>query len=357
MAEWKLWARDVASVRQALIGDYERLSFRSRVSDGGTWSLVLPTAAGGAEYLSRDLRGGIVVERDGAVVFSGLVTDVEREVVAGESDTLTVSGIDDTGQLGRYDILPVASGPPYVAAAYDVATGPAETVLRHYVAVTCANDAQIIRRITGLLAGTSGGLGAAVAWQARFENLLETLQDLAVRGGLVFWVVQDSSDAGILRFVVREPVDRSASVAFSLARRNLIGWTSRESAPEATYVRAGGHGEGTQRTFREAGHSEAINRYGWIEGFLDQRNAETTALLDAAIVTELDKAKPRAAVSLSVIDTAGQQAFVHYGRGDYVSAELDGRRYVGMVREIGVEIEADHHAVVTPLIVLEETDL
>jgi hypothetical protein len=61
MAEWKLWARDVASVRQALIGDYERLSFRSRVSDGGTWSLVLPTAAGGAEYLSRDLRGGIVV--------------------------------------------------------------------------------------------------------------------------------------------------------------------------------------------------------------------------------------------------------------------------------------------------------
>lgn len=356
MTDWRLYARDVANNRQAEIKVYRECKARLVYNDAGAWSLDMPTDPGLFGILP--FRSGIVVARDGLVVFSGPVRSSERRVIGGRTDDTLYGGTDDTGSLARTRCLPVITGPPYTAAAYDERTGPAETLMRGYVHDNAALGAHIPRRITGLLAGTSGGLGATIPARARFDPLLDLLQQMAIDGGsednpLWFRVLQNSVAPGQLDFMVSLPVDRSRDVVFAFERRNLISFTEKEVAPRGNYAIAGGKGELEQQLIREWGQSDSINRYGRAEWWLNKTNLDSAADLDAVAVVELEDSKPRSAVTVVVRDTDAATAFVNYGISDRVTVVRDGIAATGLVREISLTITPDNDAVIEPLIALD----
>lgn len=357
MADWRLYGRDVANRRLAEIKVYRSFSFKSVYNGIGTWSLDFPA---NFEYFgSQPFRAGIVVTRNGQTVFSGPVRSFEREEVYGRSHDMLVGGTDDTGSLERVRCLPVISGPPYTSAPADARTGPAETLMRGYVHDNAALGAHIQRRITGLVAGTSGGLGLTVDETARFDPLLAVLQRLAVKGvaaganPLWFRVVQNSADPGILDLLVSPPVDRSRDIVFGFERRNLVSLTEREKAPRGgNYGIAGGKGEAEKQLIREWGESYSINRYGRHEYWLNLTQLNFAEELDAEIVAILEDSRPKSAVKVVVLDTPAAEAFVHYGLSDRVTV-LRGIAATGLVREIEVSITPGKGAVVSPLIALD----
>lgn len=357
MATWQLYSRDVANRRLAEIKVYRSFKCRSVYNGIGSWSLDLP--ANFDYFGSQPFRSGVVVTRDGQTVFSGPVRSFEREEVYGRSHDMLIGGTDDTGSLERVRCLPVISGPPYTSAPADVRNGAAETLMRGYVHDNCALGAHIARRITGLVAGTSGGLGLTVDETARFDPLLSVLQRLAVKGvetganPLWFRVLQRTTDPGILDFLVSAPVDRSRDIVFGFERRNMVSIVEKEVAPRGgNYGIAGGKGENEQQLIREWGESYSINRYGRHEYWLNLTQLDTAAELDAEIVAILEDSRPRSAVTVTVLDTPAAEAFVHYGLSDRVTV-LRGIAATGLVRELSVSITPEKGAVVSPLIALD----
>jgi hypothetical protein len=361
MAEWRIFARDVANARQFEVRDYLSLSARLDFNAAGAWTLEVPDSADVRRVL--DFRGGLVVTRDGVTVFSGGIRHRERDVVFGSHDRWRLAGPSDTGALVRNLVYPVADGPPFTAAAYATKSGPAENIMREYCRETVGETADPERQINGFSSGVDGGIGLTVTKSPRFDNLLEVLQEIAVEGAydesnpLYFRVLQNQTNPSVLDFLVTVPVDRSRDVVFARDRKNLLGYSEKETAPGANYLIVGGKGELEQQVLPVFGLSPSINRYGRTEGFVNKTNLDAAVDLSNVGLTELNKALPKSAVEISTIDTESTQAFVHYGVGDRVTVILDGSARTGIVRELGVTINRRDLATVTPLVVLDGTPL
>ena len=135
MADYQLYLRDSTLRRVALIEDYADLSLLLSFNAPGGFDFTAPGASL-AGLLTPGV--GIVIERDGVPLLSGPI-DAIRRTWALDADQLILSGPDDTIALADRLALPVplatpnAAGTAYAAAAHDVRTGPAETVMRDYV--------------------------------------------------------------------------------------------------------------------------------------------------------------------------------------------------------------------------------
>jgi hypothetical protein len=367
MAEWKIYARDVANARQAEVRAFAKLDFRLVMNDAGAWTLEYPHEPTIAAVL--DFRGGIVVTRDGVTVFSGgEIRHRQRRVEYGSFDTWRVGGPGDTGQLNQRVVLPVydaatsGGGAAFSGAAYSEKTGPAENVMRAYVRETVGEAAYLVRQfrtINGLNSGVDGGIGQTIAVKARFDNLLELLQDCARRGGydadnpLYFRLLQNPTNPSVMDFLVTVPTDRSREVVFARDRKNLLGYTETEQAPGANYWYAGGKGELEQQVIVENQESDSIWRYGYTEAFLNKTNLDDTAALYGAIEGEMPKVRPRSSVEITARDTEAIQAFRDYGIGDRVTCVFDGVARTGIVRELALSIDRSGGSVVSPFVVLD----
>lgn len=361
MAEWHIFARDVANARQFEVRDYLSLSARLDFNDVGAWTLDVPDSANVRRVL--DFRGGIVVTRDGVTVFSGGVRHRERDVTIGSYDRWRLAGPSDTGALARNLVYPVASGPPFTAAAYATKSGPAENVMREYCRETVGETADPERQINGFSSGVDGGIGLTVTKSPRFEPLLTVLQEIAIEGAydahnpLYFRVLQNQTSPSVLDFLVTVPVDRSRDVVFGPDRKNLLGYSEKETAPGGNYIIVGGKGELEQQQLPVFGLSPSINRYGRTEGFVNKTNVDAAVELSDAGLAELNKALPKSAVEISTVDTEATQAFRDYSIGDRVTVILDGSARTGIVRELQIDITRNDLARVTPLVVLDGTPL
>jgi hypothetical protein len=335
----RLFARNSALRRTGQIEDFRSLQMQLRFNRTSTWLLELDADSPAVALLGRT--DGLIVERDGATLLSGPVTSRERTSEA-ESQTVTVTGVDDTVWLERRLALPVPSGPPYSTVAYDDKSGAAETVLRYFVDRNLGPSATVARRLQPLTLAADLGRGSTVRGRGRFHTLLELLQPLALTGGdLGFRIVQVDS---ALEFQVFAPDDRTGTAVFSEQMGNLAGFTYSESAPPADYVYVGGQGEGTTREFVEGGTQADIDVYGRIELFKDRRDAEDLATLEQARAEALAEAQAPTSLSISPIDTDAVAFGVEYGLGDRVTVVIDGEVIQDVVREVDLKLTSEGEA-------------
>jgi hypothetical protein len=329
--------------------DFEKLEMIKRFNEVSQFSLTMNSSSPQAKYIFSLLRqgggrAGIVVKRNDQVLFSGpfLPRNLKGEFTEKKTTTLTLGGADDLYYLKTRLAVPKnASGqyaPPFDGEPYSIFKGVAETVMHQYVAVNAGHLATDPRKIPRLRMAVDGKKGKTITGRARFDNLLELLKALALKGGgLGFRVVQisfnqETSDHSEpkLEFQVYRPEDKTDWVIFSPSRGNLAEFDYTQEPPEANFVIAGGGGEGKSRYFAWAGDEPSRAFYGTIEGFLDKRNTgsaepteeEKKEIIDS-IYEELENKTERTGLSIKPIDTAAIKFGRDYKEGDKVSVVIE----------------------------------
>lgn len=341
----RLFTRDRALARTGEVEDLLDLTLTLRFNRTSAWVLNLSALSPAAALLGRT--DGLIIERDGQPLLSGPVVTRERVLADGRT-TLTVSGVDDSGWLERRLALPVTTGPPYTAAEYDDKSGPAETVLRHFVDRNLGPGAAVARRLPALALAADLGRGGSVRGLGRFHPLQELLQPLALAGGDLGYRIVQVGDG--LEFQVYEPNDRTGTAVFSRELGNLAGFTYRESAPIADYVYVAGQGEGTAREVVEGGTQADIDVYGRIELFKDRRDVADTPTLTQALNETLAESVPPTSLSISPVDTEAVAYGSEYVLGDRVKVIVDGEPISDVVREVALTYTADRAETLTPVI-------
>lgn len=342
MSEWQLYVRDRNRNRVAEIDDFQQLDLVLRFNAVGSWVIALPADGVAARYLNQD-GCGLVAVRDGATLLSGPKRRPER-VWSSKTDRLVVAGVDDVCWIADGLAYPVPTGPPYSAAAHDVRTGACETVMRAYVSANVGPGAKAERIVAGLTLATDAALGATVTGRARFANLLELLQALAIAGGDLGFRIVD------MQFQVYQPTDLTAMAVFSSDLGNLAAYTYREEAPSVNYIIVAGGGEGTARTFAEKGDSASIVRWGRIELFRDRRDTtDATELLQTADEA-LSTGAAKTYLSIEPIDTEALAYGADYNLGDKVSVIVDGTTIHDVLREVHITLTPEAGESVRPLV-------
>lgn len=299
--------------------EYTALTMEPAHNAVGTWSMTMSGHVDMAAELQREGWGIDVVDEYGRPVLAGVV-DWFQEKWDGKSRVLTLRGFDDNLLL-RDRVAhpqPTSTAPPYSTDAYDVMTAKASTVLRSYVSRNLGPSAIGPRKVAGLTLGADPLIGPLITARARWTNLLEFEQGLALIGGLGFRIARVD---GEFEFQVYEPVDRSDRVVFSVENGNLESYTRTVERSSANYVYAGGGGELVGRTIREGGDSAEIVRWGRrVEKFADQRHTTDATELDQEIARALEEGRGTTSLELSTVDAEGSAYGVDYALGDTVTA-------------------------------------
>jgi hypothetical protein len=339
MKRFEIFARGAQLQRLGQISDYTKLAMVLRHNGVSTWVLEAPRSDLVAQVDFGLGFGGLIVKPDDSdeVLLSGSLKKPIRNW-SGAGDSMVLAGVDDTVWLDQRLAYPVPAGPPYTASAYDTRTGICETIMRQYVDVNAGPGATEARRVNGLTLAANQARGLSITGRARFQNLLELLQELALAGGgLGFRIVQVGAG---LQFQVYTSTDLTASAIFSAELGNLHSYTEEIEAAEANYIIAAGGGEGTARTFREFGDSESILKYGRVEKFRDRRDTTSNAELDQTIVEELAENAEKLGLSYGPTDTARLKFLNDYGLGDKVTV-VTSQVTQEVVREVEITITPD----------------
>ncbi len=347
IADYEIFVRDKKMRFTSQVVAFDKLELVLRYNRKGKWRM---SGVGPCPFTRGD---GVVIRRSGAVIFSGMAQKFTRKV-ENKKDlvqrTWEVEGTDDFGALLQRLALPDPVGLTFNTVAYDVRSGPAETVVLDYIRYNAGPLADPTRRMPGLTVPTSQGRGVTVPGKARFYNLFDYVCNLLDLANIGLRVDYNPTTGG-LDCAIFEPVDRSGQVKFSVDLGNLKAFTYTEAAPVANYVYCLGQGEGVNRAIRTAFDQASINEWGRIEGYKDQRNESDASNLDQWAQRALTENAAKKGFSITPLEglSFGFQYGNDYGLGDVVTVYDDGDTLIDQVGEITFELNKDDEKI-TPSI-------
>ncbi|QWY81839.1 minor tail protein [Microbacterium phage Honk] len=326
-------------------------------NDVGTWELTLP-------HLVRDASGrwvrhamaeelgkpgaGIIVELPGGRRFSGpVLTPSFTESTGDTRGSWTFAGVSDTiilaDRLAFPDPAVADAQASSTSRAYDTRTGKAETLMHAYVNANIGPGATTTRKDARIVMGTDGARGASRTKSARFPNLLELCQELAVTDGLLFDVVQVGDK---LAFQTSAPRDLTATVRMDIEGDTLAEAKYAYSGPRATRVIVLGKGEAEERIIRTrttASAATLASQWGrTIEAVVDARGAEAAIELDAKGDEVLaDAALPVSSLDVTPSDVNARELGIAWWLGDLVTVNVAGVPVKAAVTRVRIEVTPD----------------
>jgi hypothetical protein len=363
---YEIWIRDSQLDRIAPVINFTKLTLNMNFNDVGKWILELPPEETETINTILSVRkegdglGGIIVTRDGNIIFSGPIRNIEmNEDWSGDGNngSFIVYGIDDTGLLATRMAVPPAPDSQYrfhrgTGIGYDIFTGKAESAMLHLVENNIGYLA-VDGRAIPLLATTTDGLkGPTITVRSRYDYLIDKLKEAALSGGLGFRVIQSYDDffeIPVLFFEVYEPEDVTGTVVFSKERRNLSGYKYHVEAPEGNYILCGGGGEGTARYFVGTGDEPSRVLYGTIEYFLDQRQTTVEAELLQALYNELEERTEKTQLEIYPLDVEGTRFMEDYDLGYKATVEVSGETIHDVIRSVQLTLDKDGETI-TPVV-------
>jgi hypothetical protein len=237
---------------------------------------------------------------------------------------------------------PVPSGPPYTASEFDTRYDVAETVMKGYVDDNVGPSASAARQIAGLTIGTDLGRGAVIKYDARFDELMTVLQDVALAGGDIGFDINSDFE-----FIVYEPEDKTDTVVFSRELGNIEEFEYAVARPTGNYVIVGGDGEGAARTFLEDADFDSVTTYGRIEKLVNAGNSSDSTVLQDRINATLDEESEVVDLVLKTSDIASVQLYEDFWIGTICTAIIDDDdvklEVPATVREIQITYDSSGH--------------
>lgn len=164
---------------------------------------------------------------------------------------------------------------PPAHTAYDNKSGPAETVMKHYIDRNFINPDKPERVFPNLAIAPNKKRGTSIEWQSRFKNVAEELTEISLASGLGFEIRIDIPNK-LFVFDVVEGSNRTAGqsilppVKFDPQFKTIATMSYSES--EMNYRNqaiVAGPGEGINRIVEEVGTAQGRDRY---EVFFDARD-------------------------------------------------------------------------------------
>lgn len=265
----------------ALFGNmpkYESVQWWRRAVDAGEFSIDVNRQQIDVSDIPR--LAVFEIMRDNVPEFAGVVENREYDAL---TQTWTLSGRDLKGfWLSSRQIDP---GFADEIEFDDQLAIPAETAMKHYVTDHLVAPIVVARTVDDELTGIdftvegTHGFGEDVHKNARWENLLSVLIELAHKGVLLHDVVMKDGYTGY-EYRVSEPVDATEStgatpVIFSVSSDNVgeaVYVEQYSNIVNAMYVM--GSGSGATRTIREVDDQTSIDADFRREGHIDGRQAE-----------------------------------------------------------------------------------
>jgi len=339
-ATYRIDLRSAAGVLKAVLpaqgdGGVLSLAYRKAVNAPGLLVFSLNADDTAASFLEH--RGIVEVWRKDAGVawyrdFTGLI--LRRSYKYTDRNVVTVYCPGIIWLLGTRGVAYYAGTADKTVFTADAAETIANALVKFNATSSATTTAGRIRNgaISGLSVETASTARNTLDWYCAWDNLLESLQNLAKAGGGDFDVVPLST-AGTFQwrwYTGQLGTDRTATVTFSLDYGNMAQPTyDYDRREEAGIVIVLGQGEGSSRATvtRTSGDSD-------VELLADARDVETTAGLRARGDARLIAYKPVQEFAFQVIPTAGCTYGLHYFLGDLVTA-----RY-GSVIEVTRKITA-----------------
>ncbi len=333
-----LYVRDSNGDISEELDDYTSAAVVLRFRDVSSWSIEVPPSSAATALAQPG--ASVVIERNDQVLISGPTQQVERTWSL-DRDGLVISGLSDEVVLWDRLVYPATPAPPpfvFVDDAYDVFSGPAETVLRHYVQANCIAGPWA-RPVAGLIMTPDLGRGEQLTGRGRFQTVGEMLQELSLTNALGF-EVRD------LTFDVLSPVDRRDEIVFGEEVGNLKSLDYSFSAPSATHFVVAGGGEGTARSFLLGGDDAIADRWGRrIEAFRDRRDTEDVVELTQTLQSEIADQAGASELKLTPVDVPGMTFGTDYALGDTATALIDEVELIGTVSQVDLSFDAQGETV------------
>lgn len=287
-----------------------------RRNDVGTWAATV-NAIPGESWEDYGDGMGVLIEDEYATV-SGPHIEWEFDRDGGKR-VLKLRGVDDNAVLAAHVIIPDPESPTDDQQV-DVwrMTGPAETVMRTLVDQQIGPSAPADYRVPKLTLDPDQGRGSEVTVNARYDNLLETMQELAETGGVDFRVVQDGRRL-VLRF--REGEDLSRAVRLQEEQGGVTRLNLKRKAPTVTEVIVGGSGSGKTRKMWRATQPTSWGRR--ITEFVDRPSTSDPNELQQAAEKALLDGQESVSVTFETADTKHIKFGRDYGLGDTITLHAD----------------------------------
>lgn len=345
IAELTVEVRNSSLERVAQITELELVGFTAvlRFNNVGSWKTTLPADSIAAEQL-RQPGAGIIVTGPSGVILSGPTTSAKKIQNADDPNGVwEIEGVDDSVLLLERLAYPDPSEPDagLQTIAYDEITGPASTVLYHYVDVNLGPTAPVERQVPALTLAPDLALGSTTIGKLRFDVLGAAFSKLVAPDGLGFDIKQQN---GELVFSVFQPVDRSGEIRLDVQNNRLSASEYVYENPKATRAIVAGQGQGEARELLEVTTTEAENSEAeWgrrIEVFKDQRDAEDAALLEQSGIELLAKeGKTLEGISVTPADDGSMRYGFDWNLGDKVSVVANETTAVAVVTEVALSVE------------------
>jgi len=313
--DYQVWILNGSMQRLAVLDEYTSLTWTRRWQQPNTFELHCSRYAKGAEYLVED--NLIQIVRDGQVEFTAVIEHGEL-------------ALDDQGRVSEVwtvrggDIITRRICLPPAGQAYDERSGAAETVMKGYVTANVISPADANRAISLVSNETDQGRGSSIAVKARYEMLVDKLEECARAGGIGWELVGISTG---LQFKVVPGVDRSTAqstnppIIFSPDFGNLktLGyqWTMLN---RATLAYVAGQGEGAARQIVTVYDGTSVPAgTARREAFIDARDLDTAAKLADRGRAKLDEQGPKTRLEAQILTGGPFQYRQDWDLGDVVT--------------------------------------
>lgn len=350
-ATYQMRLYDTAGVLQAVFDDWNSLYYNLRLDDYSYHqvSFNMPDdrmALFNTDSIIEVLRRNEYQGLNWYVDYNGFHRTRTQQISDRGSELFTTYGRSFEGLLNRRSIL-YYSGTAFSERAAGAADNHMKGIVRENVGslATTGNSRLASGVTTGFTIATD--ISAAPNWSGSvaWKNVLETLQEISNAAGVDFNVVRTGAATFEFRtYYPRVGVDRTgagaaAPVVFSIQGANMSQpYATISRADEANNVFVLGQGEGINRAVVQRNDATAQSASPWnnIEHVHDQRDATTTAALQAAGDEQLASKRASRSISFTVIESAGSIYGRDYALGDLVLARYGGLEEVKKI--VGVEI-------------------
>lgn len=349
------------SVRTVLGGSsFDDVKYSRVLNDVGILAMTLPSDPDWTTIFTLDAL--IDVERESPL--TGLLQIEETYLTRllhrfrdGNVERFVVGGLSLNHLLARRLIDP--NDDPLAAGGYSTKAGPADTILYEYADEQCVNPINSNRQFPNLSIQPSGGIGSSAGRRLRYENLLETFQDVANQGDVDF-IIQRLIDNNLRLTIAPIGTDKTRSRNYPSApfvelnpnRGNLSDPSLLlDRKKEQNYVYALAQGPGENRiVFELQGLGINDSPYNRIEFTTDIRQAErgdtTTVTTQARAALYENQAKEEFTFAPSAIEP-GNTYRLDWDIGDLITCAWDDSVIDLRVREVEITIDSSGE-VITP---------
>lgn len=344
---YTIWLNDPAGTPLALLDRAESVAWTRALSTAGWWEIVLPgdfdtslLVIDGILEIWRHPEGGAkTLELSGFLRKITYTTDAEgvtRIIIAGP----------DANELLKRRIVAYAAG-----STNSSRTDEADDLLKALVRDNMSSDASAGRDLTaaGFYLDAEQRLGPSLTYSCAWDDLYGAITDLCMasagNGTALYWDVKPGEVTGFTLYTYTSYAgqDRTKDVRFGLEWGNLgEPELVQDYTNEATYIFAGGQGEGSERTIVEVENTDRSSRSPWgrREAFVDCRNYSSAVELEDRAYQRLVEGQPALRFSGKLLDTPQAEYGKDWFFGDLVKVMYFGVSYDALVSVVSGRVDA-----------------